>query len=78
MGLHRSGPDREVLVLALKFGVRAVDTAYNYQGGASHRLLRQRAGDLLEGLKISTKVGFFPSPGGTVRQIGRASCRERV
>lgn len=80
MGLHRSGPDREVLVLALELGVRAVDTAYNYRGGASHRLLRQRAGDLLERLEISTKVGFFPSPDGTVThslQPARLECAVR-
>jgi pyridoxine 4-dehydrogenase len=66
VGLHRSGPDRGLLALALQLGVRGVDTAYNYQGGASHWLLAECAGDLLERLEISTKVGFVPNPGGTV------------
>lgn len=46
--------------------MRGVDTAYNYQGGAAHRLLADCAGDLLEQLAISTKVGFHPNPDGTV------------
>jgi pyridoxine 4-dehydrogenase len=66
VGLHRSGPDRKLLALALELGVAGVDTAYNYQGGASHRLLAECAGDLLDRLAISTKVGFFPNPDGTV------------
>jgi pyridoxine 4-dehydrogenase len=40
--------------------VDRIDTAYNYAGGASQRLLRDRVGDLLERLRISTNVGFFP------------------
>ena len=63
MGLHRSGPDRSLIQAALDLGVDRIDTAYNYAGGASLRLLRSRAGDLLEWLRVSTKVGFFASPG---------------
>lgn len=66
VGLHRSAPDRNLLELALELGVAGVDTAYNYQGGASHRLLAEFAGNLLQKLPISTKVGFFPNPDGTV------------
>lgn len=38
----------------------ALDTAYNYDGFASHRTLRRIADDLLDDFEISTKVGFFP------------------
>ncbi len=38
----------------------ALDTAYNYSDFASHRLLREVAGDLLDDFELSTKVGFFP------------------
>lgn len=38
----------------------AIDTAYNYDHFASHRILRSIAGDLLDGFTVTTKVGFFP------------------
>jgi pyridoxine 4-dehydrogenase len=63
VGLHRSGPNRDLIHAALDRGVNRIDTAYNYARGASQQLLRARAGDLLGRLRISTKVGFFPSPG---------------
>lgn len=41
-----------------------MDTAYNYRGFTSHRMLAQTAGDLLEEFIVSTKVGFFPGRDG--------------
>lgn len=40
--------------------MNALDTAYNYDGFASHCTLRSIAADLLDDFEISTKVGFFP------------------
>jgi pyridoxine 4-dehydrogenase len=65
LGLHRSGHDRLILEHALTTGVRTLDTAYNYRGFTSHRTLAAAAADLLGEFAISTKVGFFPGPGGT-------------
>lgn len=39
-----------------------MDTAYNYRGFTSHRMLARTAGDLLAEFTVSTKVGFFPGP----------------
>jgi aryl-alcohol dehydrogenase-like predicted oxidoreductase len=47
-------------------GVCSVDTAYNYRGFTSHRVLAETAGDLLAEFTLSTKVGFFPGTGGRV------------
>lgn len=41
-----------------------IDTAYNYRDFTSHRTLANVAGDLLNEFTVSTKVGFFPGPGG--------------
>jgi pyridoxine 4-dehydrogenase len=40
--------------------VTEIDTAYNYDGFAAHRSLRDAAGDLLGAFAVTTKVGFFP------------------
>lgn len=63
VGLYRHAPDRELITTGLELGIDRLDTAYNYSGGASLRLLRERAGNLLGRLRISTKVGYFPAPG---------------
>jgi aryl-alcohol dehydrogenase-like predicted oxidoreductase len=60
LGLYRARPDRQLLADALDLGVTAIDTAYNYSGFGSHRLLRHVAGLLLDRFEITTKVGFFP------------------
>jgi len=41
-----------------------VDTAYNYRGFTSHRMLAHTAGDMLAEFTVSTKVGFFPGRDG--------------
>ncbi|MFJ3790790.1 aldo/keto reductase [Kitasatospora sp. NPDC090091] len=48
----------------MKLGVDAVDTSFNYRGFTSHSTLAAVAGDLLPHLSLSTKVGYFPAPGG--------------
>lgn len=64
LGLHRSGHQRLILEHAFAAGVRALDTAYNYRGFSSHRILAGIAPDLLGDFDVSTKVGFFPGPAG--------------
>ncbi|QVJ01007.1 aldo/keto reductase [Nocardiopsis eucommiae] len=64
LGLYRSRYERDLLEGALKLGIYRIDTSYNYLDFAAHRTLSQRAGDLLPGLSISTKVGFFPTDTG--------------
>ncbi|WP_255622853.1 aldo/keto reductase [Pseudonocardia sp. DSM 110487] len=53
-----------MLDAALTCGVRAIDTAFNYDGFGSHRRLRRL--ELIDEFSVSTKVGFFPSPSGGV------------
>ncbi|MFD5484040.1 aldo/keto reductase [Streptomyces virginiae] len=60
LGLYRAGPTRPVLERALEVGVTAVDTAYNYGRYQGHRALVKAAGDLLDRIEVSTKVGYFP------------------
>lgn len=67
VGLHRTRPAPAVLDHALSLGIRGVDTAYNYQGGWSHALLRAAAGPRMPELVISTKVGYFPTRTGPAR-----------
>ncbi|MGH3623650.1 MAG: aldo/keto reductase, partial [Sciscionella sp.] len=69
LGLHRSGPDRDLLEHALSLGVRGLDTAYNYRGFTSHRALGRVAADLLGEFTLSTKVGYFPSGGSGERSV---------
>jgi aryl-alcohol dehydrogenase-like predicted oxidoreductase len=40
--------------------VTAIDTAYSYSGFAGVRLLAKAAGDLLDRIDITTKIGYFP------------------
>ena len=44
----------------MEHGVTDLDTAFNYQHFASHRMLPTIADDLLSEFTISTKVGYFP------------------
>ncbi|MCS0638354.1 aldo/keto reductase [Streptomyces sp. LP05-1] len=54
-------PTRPLLEHALTAGVTALDTAFNYDAYAGHRVLaRAAAGGLLEKFEVSTKVGYFP------------------
>ncbi|GCD99894.1 aldo/keto reductase [Embleya hyalina] len=50
-------------------GVQAIDTATNYASFGAHRRLASVAPDLLNRLFISTKVGFFPQPGGAEHSL---------
>ncbi|WP_405848365.1 aldo/keto reductase [Streptomyces sp. NBC_01518] len=61
LGLYRTGPTRHLLEGALEQGVTDLDTAFNYQHFASHRVLAAIADDLLPSFTISTKVGYFPN-----------------
>ena len=60
LGLYRNAPNHELLLAALRSGVTALDTAYNYSGFTGHRRLAEAAGPLLERFDVTTKIGFFP------------------
>ncbi|MYU21157.1 aldo/keto reductase [Streptomyces sp. SID8352] len=60
LGLHRSGHARDLLEAAGDLGIRHLDTASNYLHHRSHEFLGAKAGDLLPGFFLSTKVGYFP------------------
>ncbi|MFC9581593.1 aldo/keto reductase [Streptomyces yangpuensis] len=53
-------PTRALLEHALTAGVTALDTAFNYDCYASHRVLARTARELLGRFEVSTKVGYFP------------------
>ena len=79
LGLHRSAHHRLILEYALSRGVLALDTAYNYRGFSSHRVLAAAAADLLCEFAISTKVGFFPGPNGApVHSLDPVRLRDTV
>ncbi|MFI5800602.1 aldo/keto reductase [Streptomyces sp. NPDC051677] len=69
LGLHRSRHERRLLTGALELGVTALDTSTNYFGFRSHQILAQTAGDLLPKFTLSTKVGYFPGPGGAAHSL---------
>ncbi|MEV5489646.1 aldo/keto reductase [Streptomyces bobili] len=69
LGLHRSRHERRLLTGALDLGVTALDTSTNYLGFRSHQVLAQTASDLLSKLTVSTKVGYFPGPGGAEHSL---------
>ncbi|MPY57215.1 aldo/keto reductase [Streptomyces spongiae] len=69
LGLHRSRHERQLLTGALDLGVTALDTSTNYLGFRSHQVLAQTAGDLLPKFTVSTKVGYFPAPGGAEHSL---------
>ncbi|WP_413757961.1 aldo/keto reductase [Streptomyces sp. MMBL 11-3] len=69
LGLHRSCHERRLLTGALDLGVTALDTSTNYLGFRSHQILAQTAGDLLPKFTVSTKVGYFPGPGGAEHSL---------
>ncbi|MHB9858575.1 aldo/keto reductase [Streptomyces sp. YIM S03343] len=72
LGLHRSRHERRVLTGALDLGVTALDTSTNYLGFRSHQVLARTAGDLLPKFTVSTKVGYFPEPGGAEHSLDPA------
>ncbi|WP_411136936.1 aldo/keto reductase [Streptomyces sp. C10] len=63
LGLHRSRYERRILTSALDLGINAIDTSFNYHGFSAHAALWAVGRDLLPHFKLSTKVGFFPTPG---------------
>ncbi|MER7799876.1 aldo/keto reductase [Streptomyces parvulus] len=69
LGLHRSRHERRLLTGALDLGVTALDTSTNYFGFRSHRILAGIADDLLPKFTVSTKVGYFPGPGGAEHSL---------
>ncbi|MEV5146019.1 aldo/keto reductase [Streptomyces sp. NPDC052727] len=69
LGLHRSRHERRLLTGALNAGVTSLDTAFNYLGFRSHRVLARIAGDLLPKFVVSTKVGYFPGPNGPTHSL---------
>ncbi|MFF8906322.1 aldo/keto reductase [Streptomyces olivaceoviridis] len=69
LGLHRSRHERRLLTGALDLGVTALDTSTNYLGFRSHQVLAHTAGDLLPRFTVSTKVGYFPGPGGVEHSL---------
>ncbi|MCD7439440.1 aldo/keto reductase [Streptomyces lincolnensis] len=69
LGLHRSRHERRLLTGALDLGVTALDTSTNYLGFRSHQVLARTAGDLLPKFTVSTKVGYFPKPGGAEHSL---------
>ncbi|WP_409473415.1 aldo/keto reductase [Streptomyces sp. HC307] len=72
LGLHRSRHQRHQLTNALDLGITAIDTAFNYRGFTSHTTLADVGRGLLDRLTISTKVGFFPRPGGAEHSLDPA------
>ncbi|MEV5592882.1 aldo/keto reductase [Streptomyces sp. NPDC052496] len=78
LGLHRSRHERRLLTGALDLGVTALDTSTNYFGFRSHQVLAQTAGDLLPKFDISTKVGYFPGPGGAEHSLNPARLHAAV
>jgi pyridoxine 4-dehydrogenase len=78
LGLYRSRCERQLLESALNLGIRAIDTSYNYQGFASHRMLAATAHDLLPEFSISTKVGFFPGTSKAEHSLAPARLREAM
>ncbi|MFD7639790.1 aldo/keto reductase [Kitasatospora sp. NPDC059795] len=75
LGLHRSRHERRVLTAALNLGVTAIDTAFNYRGFTSHATLAGLGDDLLSRFTLSTKVGYFPGPGGTHHSLDPGDLR---
>ncbi|MCX4856613.1 aldo/keto reductase [Streptomyces canus] len=69
LGLHRSRHERRLLTGALDLGVTALDTSSNYLGFRSHQVLARTAGDLLSQFSVSTKIGYFPCPGGAEHSL---------
>lgn len=55
-----------------------LDTAYNYRGFTSHRVLARVAGDLLPQFRISTKVGFFPDGHGAHHSLDPGRLRTAI
>ncbi|MFG3211075.1 aldo/keto reductase [Streptomyces tendae] len=78
LGLHRSRHERRLLTGALDLGVTALDTSTNYLGFRSHQVLAQTAGDLLPKFTVSTKVGYFPGPGGAEHSLDPVRLRAAV
>ncbi|MFJ2606553.1 aldo/keto reductase [Streptomyces sp. NPDC087425] len=69
LGLYRSRHERRLLTGALDVGVTALDTSTTYLGFRSHQVLARTAGDLLPEFAVSTKVGYFPRPGGAEHSL---------
>ncbi|MFJ6884041.1 aldo/keto reductase [Streptomyces californicus] len=78
LGLHRSRHERQLLTGALDLGVTALDTSTNYLGFRSHQVLARTAGDLLPKFTVSTKVGYFPGPGGSEHSLDPVRLRAAV
>ncbi|MFC9328615.1 aldo/keto reductase [Kitasatospora sp. NPDC057015] len=69
LGLHRSRHQRRTLTSALDLGITSLDTSFNYRGFTSHTTLTTVGGDLLPRFAVSTKVGYFPVPGGAEHSL---------
>ncbi|WP_330332259.1 aldo/keto reductase [Streptomyces sp. NBC_00536] len=78
LGLHRSRHHRDILTAALDLGITTLDTAAPYLGFRSHAVLAETAADLLPKFTLSTKVGFFPSPGGAEHSLDPVRLRLAV
>ncbi|MFI9629094.1 aldo/keto reductase [Streptomyces sp. NPDC052042] len=78
LGLHRSRYERDTLTGALDLGIRAIDTSFNYLGFRAHEALAKVAGDVLPKFHVSTKVGYFPSAGGTEHSLEPGRLRSAV
>ncbi|MFE7460592.1 aldo/keto reductase [Streptomyces sp. NPDC012600] len=75
LGLHRSRHERSLLTEAAELGITAIDTSTNYLGFRSHKVLAEVAGDLLPNFTVSTKVGYFPTAGGSTHSLAPARLR---
>lgn len=72
-------PTRTLLEHALTAGVTALDTAFNYDRYAGHRVLARTAGEELLGrFEVSTKVGYFPDGHSLVPDRLRAAVEQTV
>ncbi len=59
----------------MDLGITSLDTSFNYRGFTSHAALAAVAGDLLPQFTVSTKVGYFPVPGGAEHSLVPARLR---
>ncbi|WP_404868469.1 aldo/keto reductase [Kitasatospora griseola] len=59
----------------MDLGVTAIDTAFNYRGFTSHATLAGLGSDLLSRFTLSTKVGYFPGPGGARHSLDPGALR---
>ena len=69
---------REIIRRGLDLGVNFFDTAIAYQGGTSEQYLGRALWEQVKREDVVVATKFLPRTQDDIREIGRASCRERV